>query len=496
MVWWLFQNAVMTAALAGVVAAICRSGRIGPVVKHALWVLVLVKFVTPPVVVWPWTAPDPLGLAAFAANDERASVTPLEAIGRDASASADVDAARTAPAGTVTSLDRRDGAVDRGIPWEALRAVLIAGSLGMLAMQGLRLFRLGRYVRRSPPADTELIRRVSALAIRMGLRRVPTVIEVARVSSPAIWGFGRTRLLWPAAISARSSDACVDGLLVHELAHLKRKDHLVGWIELTAGIVWWWNPMFWYVRGAMREQAELACDAWVVSALPDGRRAYAESLLALSGAAAQRTPAMAVIGIRASSRRVLERRLMMIMKGRAPLHLPVGGLLTLALAAAVTLPAWASGQPQAPPPPPTLPAPVVDTTPPAPPLPPAVEAPQLPPVVRADREQPPPPAPPPPTPVTERWRVTTASLWTAHPKSGKLPADGQKLLQDFEAARDAIAREADRQVEAKRAEIVKALEALQNEYATSGRLDEAVAIRDYLRAGGPGKLATYSLRKR
>jgi hypothetical protein len=69
-------------------------------------------------------------------------------------------------------------------------------------------------------------------------------------------------------------------------------------------------------------------------------------------------------------------------------------------------------------------------------------------------------------------------------------------LQDFEAARDAIAREADRQVEARRAEIVKALEALQNEYATSGRLDEAVAIRDYLRAGGPGKLATYTFRKR
>jgi beta-lactamase regulating signal transducer with metallopeptidase domain len=490
MVWWLFQNAVMTAALAGVVAAICRSGRIGPVVKHALWVLVLVKFVTPPVVVWPWTAPDPLRLAAFAANDEPAGVTPLDAIRRDAAA--DVEPGHDPPAAAVTSLDRRDTA-DRGIPWEALLAILIAGSLGMLAVQGVRLFRLGQHVRRSPQADAELIRRVSEMAIRMGLRRVPAVIEVARGSSPAIWGFGRPRLLWPAGISARSSDACVDGLLVHELAHLKRKDHLVGWIELAAGIVWWWNPLFWYVRGAMREQAELACDAWVVSALPDGRRAYAESLLALSGAAAQGTPAMAVIGIRASSRRVLERRLVMIMTGRAPLRLPVSGLLTLALAAAVTLPAWASGQPQAPPPPPAIPAPVVETTPPAPPLPPAVEAP-LPRPVRADRQQPPPPLPPTPAEVT--LPVPTGSLWTPHPKSGKLPADGQKLLQDFEAARDAIAREADRQVEAKRAEIVKALEALQNEYATSGRLDEAVAIRDYLRAGGPGKLATYSLRKR
>ena len=65
MTWWLFQNLVITAALAAVVAAICRTTRIGPVARHALWVVVLVKFVTPPLVVWPWAAPDPLGLAAL-----------------------------------------------------------------------------------------------------------------------------------------------------------------------------------------------------------------------------------------------------------------------------------------------------------------------------------------------------------------------------------------------------------------------------------------------
>jgi beta-lactamase regulating signal transducer with metallopeptidase domain len=67
---------------------------------------------------------------------------------------------------------------------------------------------------------------------------------------------------------------------VHELAHGKRRDHGVVWIELAAGVIWWWNPVFWHVRSRLREQAELSCDAWVISALPHGRRAYAESLLA------------------------------------------------------------------------------------------------------------------------------------------------------------------------------------------------------------------------
>src|SRR5688572_13415317 len=63
MAWWIFQSFVTTAALAALVAVVCRFGRIGPVARHALWVLVLVKFVMPPLVVWPWPAPDPLSLA-------------------------------------------------------------------------------------------------------------------------------------------------------------------------------------------------------------------------------------------------------------------------------------------------------------------------------------------------------------------------------------------------------------------------------------------------
>ena len=149
--------------------------------------------------------------------------------------------------------------------------------------------------------------------------------------------------MWPDALAIDTTGDCVDGLLVHELAHVKRGDHLVGWLELAAGIVWWWNPLFWLVRSELREQAELSCDAWVISALPHGRRAYAESLLAVSGAAAPRvpSPSLVVVGMHATSRRVLERRLVMIMKGRAPVRLSLGALLAITLVAGATLPAWA-----------------------------------------------------------------------------------------------------------------------------------------------------------
>jgi hypothetical protein len=41
MAWWIFQNVVITSAFVAVIAMVCRTGRIGPVARHALWVLVL-----------------------------------------------------------------------------------------------------------------------------------------------------------------------------------------------------------------------------------------------------------------------------------------------------------------------------------------------------------------------------------------------------------------------------------------------------------------------
>jgi hypothetical protein len=325
-----------------------------------------------------------------------------------------------------------------------------------------------------------------------------------------VWCFGRTRLLWPEVLDADAIDACIDGLIVHELAHVKRRDHLVGWVELAAGVVWWWNPLFWFVRAALREQAELACDAWVISTLPNGRRAYAESLLALSGAALRgtRSPGMAVLGIRASSRRVLERRLVMIMKGRVPLRLPVAGVFTIALIAAATLPAWATGQ-QTPPPPPAAPAsPVVQAVPapptpavkpPAPPAPPSRRS--VPVLAQAQQVPPPPPQPPSVAVPPSRAQRTTAPPTTVPPKvmmpvqrkeaffymanKAQLPAEGQQLVETYDTDVAAIYKEVEQKSDARRQAAIKSLEALQDQLTKAGKLDEAVAIRDYLRAGGP-----------
>jgi hypothetical protein len=67
-----------------------------------------------------------------------------------------------------------------------------------------------------------------------------------------------------------------------------------------------------------------------------------------------------------------------------------------------------------------------------------------------------------------------------------LPAEGEELLKGYDADRKALDEELEKKVAARRASLEKSLTDLQDKYTKAGRLDEAVAIRDFIKAGMPG----------
>ena len=69
-----------------------------------------------------------------------------------------------------------------------------------------------------------------------------------------------------------------------------------------------------------------------------------------------------------------------------------------------------------------------------------------------------------------------------------LPADAQTQVKSYQAERDALQQEIDRKLEAKRADLTKSLQALQDSYTKAGKLDEAIAIRDYIRSLTDGRV--------
>jgi beta-lactamase regulating signal transducer with metallopeptidase domain len=356
MLWWLAENSVLAAALAGIVGLLCRLGRLRPAVRHALWLVVLIKLVTPPVVQWPWqlldfapfSQPEPVGLtespsipdAHFALPEESEAVwPPLQARREEEPIVAQKLEIESAPADPLVS--------DAVAPpwWQApwlpslAFSLWLAGSAGIVLLQIFRIVRFRRIVSLGQPAPRWLMRQVKARAAMLRLKE-PLTLAVPRIRSPFVWSFGWPKLLWPDSLLGCLTRPSCRSIVVHELAHLRRRDHWVGWLLMLAECVWWWNPIFWYVRRQLRLNAELACDSWVISLLPEDRRAYAEALIQVSQLVSLTAAPAPALGMSSSARQVFERRLTMIMRDQVPCKVPLLGLVVIGLLGLAALPGW------------------------------------------------------------------------------------------------------------------------------------------------------------
>lgn len=200
---------------------------------------------------------------------------------------------------------------DAKFPWTAaFLYVWIAASL-TLAARLLVTFALGvRLLGRAMPLDCDKIEQAIHLAkTRLGIGKNVEVCGSRGVRSPVIWCWRhKPVLLVPDA--ARRSDNGVDwtGVLCHELAHWKRRDHVAGLLaELTVCILPW-HLLLWWAKSRLVSLSEQACDDWVV-ATGQPSTDYAESLLDL-------TPGgqMAFVPAVVSSKRGLAGRIRRILK--------------------------------------------------------------------------------------------------------------------------------------------------------------------------------------
>lgn len=99
----------------------------------------------------------------------------------------------------------------------------------------------------------------------------------------------RSTLVFPRDLIAQLDPSELRQVLAHELAHLKRRDLLWGWISELARVLYFFHPAMLWAAYQVRLERELACDA--VAMQTSGRTAaqYAETLVRVLSAAS--TPA-------------------------------------------------------------------------------------------------------------------------------------------------------------------------------------------------------------
>jgi beta-lactamase regulating signal transducer with metallopeptidase domain len=369
LVW---KNVAVAGVLALVAAIVGRYAR-RPALTHALWLLVMLKLVTPPL--WqlplPWPAGNveiaeaqPVvepsesepGLKAPAAITERVTRPGAGAIVAEnlslpvAPTDQTLLTVQTVPA-KLPALER-SGALDEPSdkPLEAKRswltwqntvlAIWLAGSSLWLIVFLVRLRRFRQLVRFATPASPVDAQRVKELAEKIGLHRPPTLRLLNARVPPMTWGFAQRReILVPAHLWNTLPAAQRDALVLHELAHLRRGDHWVRQFELLVFVLHWWHPVSWWARHELQKAEEECCDAMVVRGIPEIAGDYAELIVETVAYLAQPpSPALPPLASGLGHIRHLRKRLTSILGGSAAPRLSLLAWLILAITGVFLLP--------------------------------------------------------------------------------------------------------------------------------------------------------------
>ncbi len=182
-----------------------------------------------------------------------------------------------------------------------------------------------------PQTIGELCRLQAALAIRARVELLASDL----ISIPFSTGYLRPVIVLPQATSLWPRPV-LTSVLVHELAHIKRKDILGRLVAQVSCCIHWINPLAWYGLGRIIMEQEIACDHLVLGTGTKPSE-YARNLLELAKVRRGRLDfALTALGRRTE----LRSRLMEILKptrSRTPLRIG-GSLVFLVLTLGLILP--------------------------------------------------------------------------------------------------------------------------------------------------------------
>jgi HEAT repeat protein len=172
--------------------------------------------------------------------------------------------------------------------------------------------------RRTPEvSDAAWLAQAHSLARSLGLSHV-RFLRGGASTMPMAWGIFRAAVLMPADADTWPSHR-LRVVLLHELAHVKRRDCLTHLVAQIACAAYWFNPLAWMAARRLRMERERACDDLVLAAGTRGSD-YADQLLDIARVMrAGRFPAvMAGASLAMAQRSQLEGRLMAILDPSVP----------------------------------------------------------------------------------------------------------------------------------------------------------------------------------
>lgn len=242
MIFAVVRHLVESTIFVLVVALFCRYlKRRGAASRHLLWLAASAKFLVP-LALFSW-----LGSAL-------GGILPLPQVSPGFGV---VVSNWVAPPATAEALKLVPGGIGE--------ILLVIWALGCIVTFGLWLPKLWlrledfRSAKELPPE--EFLR----LKQRIGLRRDVKFQLSSSVEEPSLAGFRTPTVLIPSGLPGKLSPAELESVILHELAHAKRRDNWTAAFAHAMTCLFWFYPVLWWIEKQLRRECEAACDETVVA---------------------------------------------------------------------------------------------------------------------------------------------------------------------------------------------------------------------------------------
>ena len=187
--------------------------------------------------------------------------------------------------------------------------------------------------------DPELERLLKEMKKVLRVSRRVTLGIVEEIMSPVAMGLFWPIVLLPAAMATSLPPELLRAVLAHELAHIRRYDYLVNFLQLVVEALLYFNPAVWWLSRQVRLEREASCDALAAQATgsaADYADALAHAARCVQGRGGMALAAQAFGAARDTGRLIERVRRLLLPDYRPGLRLrwhsvAAGGLVTVVL---------------------------------------------------------------------------------------------------------------------------------------------------------------------
>ncbi|GAB6436045.1 MULTISPECIES: M56 family metallopeptidase [Bacillus] len=317
---WVIETAIMASILVGLILCIkiLLRNKLPPRWQYLLWIILIVRLLLP------WSPGSSYSIYSILSYSNGTPVTShQDSTDRRIQGSTTIGGTKTYTYGSAQTAEKskkqthnNEKKNDETVSFYTIvlyiwLAVVIILSFATIIMNKRLLF----YIKKQPVITDERISKIfESCKKSMSVKRDIPLLLAGKIASPTVFGFLRPRVLLSSAHMKVLDEQQLRYIFHHELAHIKRRDVGVNWLMHGLLILNWFNPILWYAYSCMREDQELARDAFALTYIDSEEKlAYGHTIITLLEhySSYYQVPSLANLS---RNKRTLKRRILMIKK--------------------------------------------------------------------------------------------------------------------------------------------------------------------------------------